>query len=338
MICVVAHVASKLSAMSDNITRRPRRVGIRAAPPSDKSHVASTIAVAAFVEHLGGGLLALGLRDKLHLILGFSAGAVIGVAFFDLLPEAVNSARVSRARARSCRAPRSAFCSICVLDRILLFHGDARRAASVGARRAVLPQFARRRRHRPRVSSLARRRHRRRDRRAHSRFLRRHQYHEHRASRTAAIGRGRLRWLLADAVAPVAGIAATPLVRAAGRPLRASRSRYSRGFFLYIGASDLIPESYHAHPKFLTTVDDPGGRRGPLPRRSPRRLSLVAPVGRGGAAGSLIALPADAIMMLRDRRPLDDRQALVQKTQPGERAERRLARSSARRRCASASA
>jgi zinc transporter ZupT len=26
------------------------------------------------------------------------------------------------------------------------------------------------------------------------------------------------------------------------------------GFFLYIGASDLIPESYHAHPKFLTTV------------------------------------------------------------------------------------
>jgi zinc transporter ZupT len=26
------------------------------------------------------------------------------------------------------------------------------------------------------------------------------------------------------------------------------------GFFLYIGASELIPESYHAHPKFLTTV------------------------------------------------------------------------------------
>ncbi len=26
------------------------------------------------------------------------------------------------------------------------------------------------------------------------------------------------------------------------------------GFFLYIGASDLIPESYHAHPKLLTTV------------------------------------------------------------------------------------
>jgi zinc transporter ZupT len=26
------------------------------------------------------------------------------------------------------------------------------------------------------------------------------------------------------------------------------------GFFLYIGASDLIPESFHAHPTLLTTV------------------------------------------------------------------------------------
>jgi zinc transporter ZupT len=26
------------------------------------------------------------------------------------------------------------------------------------------------------------------------------------------------------------------------------------GFFLYIGASDLVPESYHDHPKGLTTA------------------------------------------------------------------------------------
>jgi len=26
------------------------------------------------------------------------------------------------------------------------------------------------------------------------------------------------------------------------------------GLFLYLGASDLVPESHHAHPKFLTTV------------------------------------------------------------------------------------
>src|SRR3569833_2296412 len=35
-----------------------------------------------------GGLLALRLMKHLPLALGFSAGAVIGVAFFDLLPEA----------------------------------------------------------------------------------------------------------------------------------------------------------------------------------------------------------------------------------------------------------
>jgi hypothetical protein len=27
-----------------------------------------------------------------------------------------------------------------------------------------------------------------------------------------------------------------------------------RGVFLYIGASDLVPESYHEHPKALTTA------------------------------------------------------------------------------------
>jgi zinc transporter ZupT len=26
------------------------------------------------------------------------------------------------------------------------------------------------------------------------------------------------------------------------------------GFFLYIGASDLLPESHHNHPKWITTI------------------------------------------------------------------------------------
>jgi zinc transporter ZupT len=26
------------------------------------------------------------------------------------------------------------------------------------------------------------------------------------------------------------------------------------GFFLYVGGSDLLPESHHAHPRLLTTV------------------------------------------------------------------------------------
>src|SRR5579871_6445713 len=34
-----------------------------------------------------GGMLALRFRDRLHLLLGFSCGAVLGVALFDILPE-----------------------------------------------------------------------------------------------------------------------------------------------------------------------------------------------------------------------------------------------------------
>jgi ZIP family zinc transporter len=61
------------------------------------------------------------------------------------------------------------------------------------------------------------------------------------------------RWLLADALAPVVGIASTHFFALPGSKFGAALALFA-GFFLYIGASDLIPESYHAHPKFLTTA------------------------------------------------------------------------------------
>jgi zinc transporter ZupT len=62
-----------------------------------------------------------------------------------------------------------------------------------------------------------------------------------------------LRWLLADAAAPAAGIAATRLWAMPSDRFGLALALFG-GFFLYIGASDLIPESFHAHPKLLTTV------------------------------------------------------------------------------------
>ena len=56
------------------------------------------VAIAAFCSTLLGGFFALRLRDRLHLILGFSAGAVVAVAFFDLLPEALDMGRGARAQ------------------------------------------------------------------------------------------------------------------------------------------------------------------------------------------------------------------------------------------------
>src|SRR5258706_3871422 len=47
------------------------------------------IALGATMATMSGGVLALKLEGKLPLVMGFSAGAVIGVAFFDLAPEAL---------------------------------------------------------------------------------------------------------------------------------------------------------------------------------------------------------------------------------------------------------
>ena len=61
------------------------------------------------------------------------------------------------------------------------------------------------------------------------------------------------RWLTVDAVAPVAGVIATLFFAVPQRQLGLLLALFA-GFFLYIGASDLIPESHHAHPVRWTTI------------------------------------------------------------------------------------
>lgn len=62
-----------------------------------------------------------------------------------------------------------------------------------------------------------------------------------------------LRWLVVDAVAPVLGVLVTLLFTVSEDSLGLLLALFA-GFFLYIGASDLIPESHHQHPKFMTTL------------------------------------------------------------------------------------
>ena len=45
------------------------------------------LSLATFFSTLGGGLFALKFRDRLHLILSFTAGVLLGVVSFDILPE-----------------------------------------------------------------------------------------------------------------------------------------------------------------------------------------------------------------------------------------------------------
>src|SRR3954471_3744345 len=51
------------------------------------------LTLAAFASTLGGGVMALHFRDRLHYLLGFTAGVLLGVVAFDLLPEIFELAR-----------------------------------------------------------------------------------------------------------------------------------------------------------------------------------------------------------------------------------------------------
>jgi zinc transporter ZupT len=206
------------------------------------------IALAAFASTLLGGLFALGLRDKLHLILGFSAGAVVGVAFFDLLPEAVTFSAPGVIMSWTA----AGFFAYLLLDRILLFHADSAPRGNVGAGvlccHSLIDGVAiglafQTSRSVGIVVTIA---------------VLTHDFSDGINTMNIVFRSGgdrsrALRWLLADAAAPVAGIAATRLFELPVDRFGPALATFA-GFFLYIGASDLIPESYHAHPKFLTTA------------------------------------------------------------------------------------
>lgn len=226
------------------------------------------IACAAFVATLCGGLLAIRFKDKLHLILGFSAGAVIGVAFFDLLPESIDLGSKFYSLSTVTAITAGGFLLYLVLDRVVFLHthahGDEHAHEVHHEARGILG-----------AGSLS----------IHS-FLDGvaiglafqvsaavgsivavavlvHDFSDGintvnlilKNSGESHITKGSksaFKWLLIDSIAPILGAASTLLFTLPEKSLSVVLALFA-GFFLYIGASDLIPESHHAHPKFLTT-------------------------------------------------------------------------------------
>ncbi|HET6465476.1 MAG TPA: ZIP family metal transporter [Nitrospiria bacterium] len=214
------------------------------------------IGIATFFSTLLGGLFALRLKDRLHLILGFSAGAIIGVAFFDLMPEAFEIGTKDHSPFFITTLIAVGFLIYLVLDRSILLHGhheekDHLRRGSVGAGSlsihslldgagiglafkvsnalgivvavAVLTHdFS------DGINTVS--------------FILKNKGERNRA----------FRWLLVDASAPVIGILSTLFFTMEEATLGLLLALFS-GFFLYIGASDLLPESHHAHPVMWTT-------------------------------------------------------------------------------------
>ncbi len=217
------------------------------------------IGIATFLSTLFGGLFALKYRDKLHLIIGFSAGAVIGVAFFDLLPEALSLESSAIKASTISLLIGCGFIAYLILDRavILLSHGDEEHGVlqhrgTLGAAGLSMHSFldgtvigfafqvstA--------VGAVV------------TAAVLTHDFSDgiNTVSLVLKDNGNRRRaswWLLVDALAPVAGIFLTRFFVLEAYQLGSILAVFC-GFFLYIGASELLPESYHAHPKILTTV------------------------------------------------------------------------------------
>jgi ZIP family zinc transporter len=225
------------------------------------------LAPAAFGATMLGGLVALRLRDRLHLILGFSAGAVVGVAFFDLLPEAVHLTIGTRSPASTMLFVAIGFLFYLLLDRLALLHAaghdhgdhDHAHEHAHGPQRGLLGAI-----------TLV----------AHSVFdglaigfafqissaiglavaiaVLTHDFSDGINTMNVVLKNGGsradgLRWLLADSIAPAVGIVAAFFIPLPADLFGTVLAVFA-GLFLYLGASDLVPESHHAHPKFLTTA------------------------------------------------------------------------------------
>jgi zinc transporter ZupT len=226
--------------------------------------MAIALSAATFVMTLLGGLLALKLQDRLHLVLGFSAGAVIGVAFFDLIPEAIELVGQGSSTAGSSTGVvfvlvAVGFVAYMILDRTVAPHGHkgerterlwqrgALGAASLSLH-SFLDGFAIGLAFQVSNSVGA----------IVAAAVLAHDFSD--GINTVGVvlnrkggSRSALGWLIIDAVAPVVGATST-LLLSFREPVLGWCLALFAGFFIYISASDLLPESYHDHPTIWTTA------------------------------------------------------------------------------------
>lgn len=217
------------------------------------------IALATSAATFIGGLFALKFRDKLHLILGFSAGAVAGVALFDLLPEAIEASAAYHEASTVALFVALGLFGYLILDRLVLLHNHRHDEEGEGsAPRGVFGAL-----------TLS----------AHS-FLDgvaigvgfqastaigivvavavlTHHFSDGINTVSLILKSGgtwkqAFKWLMVDAAAPALGVMSTFFFQVSESSIGLMLALFA-GTFLYLSASDLIPESHHRHPRALTT-------------------------------------------------------------------------------------
>ena len=201
----------------------------------------AVIGLATATATMAGGVLALRLKSTLGLLLAFASGAVVGVALFDLLPEALELGRGSHPLSAMTTAAAVGFAAYFAVDRLVPRSRPPRVAtAAISGPRAltlhslmdglgigfafqasaaagIVVAFA----------VLA------------------HDLVDGLNTVTLSLSGGlqrrtARRWLMADATAPLVGIGASRLLTLP-EPLLALLLAVFAGFFLYIGASELLP-------------------------------------------------------------------------------------------------
>jgi ZIP family zinc transporter len=213
--------------------------------------VLGAIGVATGFATLVGGALALRFHRQIPLILGFSAGAVIGVALFDLLPEALELGARAAAPAVVLGLVGVGFGGYMLLERGVGAAGEGRLSqfgpASLTAHSlldglgiGLAFQVA------PAAGAVV------------AAAVLAHDFADGVNTVTLSLSAGggarRARgWLIADAAAPLVGIGVTRLFRVADGPLGLALALFA-GFFLYIGAATLTPASHRALPRFWTSL------------------------------------------------------------------------------------
>jgi len=218
-------------------------------------------AVASFFSTIFGGVLALRFKDKLHLILAFASGAVVSTALFELLPEIIRLGNEQQLTTRNLMAfSVVGFLLFHIVERILIFSNcqeashQKEGCQHVGIFSATGFSF-------------------------HSFFdglgiglgflasfqlgivmaaaVLAHDFSDGLNTATVILknqgsSAQAFWWVLLNAVAPLAGVLFSFAIKSSSiMPYVVS---FYFGFFLYLGASDLLPEAHHRHSSYLTIV------------------------------------------------------------------------------------
>jgi ZIP family zinc transporter len=208
------------------------------------------VACAAFLATFAGGVFARRVTDRMHLALGFSAGTVIAVAFFVFLPQAILSGRAAHSAGQSLSVVGLGFVMALLLDRFgspWMAGSEGHRSARKHNSHAVLNGAAIGIAYHvsAAVGGVV------------TAALLAHEFSDGADAMSRALHdqpeRPGLRDCSISSLCVAGGLAATYFQSMTPGLVGVALALFG-GYFVYLSASDLIPESHHAHPQLLTVA------------------------------------------------------------------------------------